>query len=107
MDIPDAVPVAPAQVSRGTGNTMEDGTMIEYCPNCRHFREIVTDNLGGEHPPLGRLTPDMLEDQDGSVRYGCYCPSAWIHVMPIRVIDIQLLRAVKCGSFVVREEMRE
>ena len=76
--------------------------MQHYCPNCQHFLEIVTDHFGGDHPPLGRLTTDMLETVEGHAKYGCYCPSAWVCVMPMRVIDIQLLRAVGCGSFIVR-----
>jgi len=79
--------------------------MQHYCPNCYFFHEIITDNFGGDHPSLGRLTPDMLENEDGNAKYGCYCPSAWVHVMPMRVIDLQLLRAVGCESFIARETL--
>lgn len=72
--------------------------MRKYCPNCQHFRNMDSH----EHPPNGRLTVDMLEDADGCAIYGCYNPIAWREYMPMRVIDIQLLRAVECGSFVER-----
>ena len=74
--------------------------MDQYCPNCHHFRDLEPGSR--DNPPLGMLTPDILENEQGGAKYGCYCPKAWIEPMPMRVIDIQLLRAVKCGSFIVR-----
>ena len=65
------------------------------------------DSGSRDHPPLGALTPDMLENENGIALYGCYCPKAWIESMPMRVIDIQLLRAVECGSFIVRDPLTE
>ena len=77
--------------------------MKHYCSNCHNFRDLESGSR--EHPPMGALTPDMLEDENGSAKYGCYCSSAWIDPMPMRVIDLQLLRAVECGSFIVRETL--
>jgi hypothetical protein len=57
-------------------------------------------------PPKGALTPAMIEDTEGHALYGCHNTSAWNNPMPMRVIDIQLLRAVKCGSFRIREDIK-
>jgi hypothetical protein len=75
--------------------------MDAYCPNCDFFRDLEPGSRN--NPPLGALTPVMLEDADGHAKYGCYNPQAWIDPMPMGVNDIQLLRSVKCGSFIVRE----
>lgn len=73
-----------------------------YCPGCEYFRDIED----AERPPKGALTPAMLEDPEGHALYGCHNPAAWHEPMPMRVIDIQLLRAVTCGSFRLREDQK-
>jgi pyruvate-formate lyase-activating enzyme len=76
--------------------------MRKYCPNCNNFRDLESGSR--QHPKWGALTPQVLEDEDGDAKYGCYCSLAWGEPMPMRVIDIQLLRAVECGSFIERSE---
>jgi len=73
-----------------------------YCPGCHYFRNLDTF----ENPPKGQITPAMIEDEKGNALYGCSNPRAWVNPMPMRVIDIQLLRAVKCGSFRLREDQK-
>ena len=71
-----------------------------YCPSCEYFRNLDTE----EHPPKGALTPSVLEDAEMHALYGCFNPHAWIDPMPMGVNDIQLLRAVTCGSFKIWED---
>ena len=76
--------------------------MRKYCPNCNHFRDLISGSR--EHPPKGALRVEQLEDEKGNPKYGCYCPDAWVDPTPIKVTDMQLLRAVRCGSFMEREQ---
>lgn len=77
-----------------------DIKLKKYCPNCNHFRDLQSGSR--QNPPLGKLTPEMLEDEKGAAKYGCYCSTSWIDTMPMKVIDIQLLRGVGCNSFMKR-----
>ena len=81
------------------------GAARKYCPNCDCFKDLQGGSR--DNPPLGALTPEMLEDSEGNAKYGCYNSQAWIDPMPMRVVDIQLLRAIECGSFILREHPGE